>query len=221
MRILAECQLTEYKQVSESISSERFLLGRRAIVFCGSLAVVQSVIGVPISTNPTVAELSGRLASFAALACRLRRRVLRDIAMSLDELQQVISTQNTDDLLLMGNDNVMNLVVAHDSRRDAHVLILGHNVYFFRHDGADRRTGLEVVCEIGDGDDADRLTVTIDDGDRADAVPVQELTDMFDALMWLRSQYGFTHELGDLYVHDISSWFILYSMQNHAADVAP
>ena len=129
------------------------------------------------------------LASFAALTRRLRRRILRDIAMLLDKLQQIKSTENTNHLFLMGDNNVMNLVVAHDSRRDADVLVLWHNVYFFRHDGADRRAELEVVCEIGGRDHAHWLTITIDDRDRADVVPVQELADMFDSLMWLRGQY--------------------------------
>ena len=62
---------------------------------------------------------------------------LGDIAVPLDEPQQVVGGDDPQDAILVRNNNVVRVVVAHDPRCDVDVRIRRHGVNAFGHDSGD------------------------------------------------------------------------------------
>jgi hypothetical protein len=107
--------------------------------------------------------------------------------------------------VLVGDDDAMDLVIAHDPRGGAHVFVPGNRVDLLGHDRAHRGAAVELGHEVRGGDDPDRLSLAVDYRDGADLVAFDELPDVVDALVGLSRDDGFRHEIVDLDVHGRSN----------------
>jgi hypothetical protein len=112
----------------------------------------------------------------------------------------------TDDLLLVRDDDVIDAVVAHQSRRLVDAVVLRDRVDGFGHHLADRAALLETGGEVGGGDDPHRLAVGTLDGDGVDAVFLHHRARVLDRVVGAHGQDALGHQVVDLCGHCADSF---------------
>ena len=96
---------------------------------------------------------------------------------------------------------MMDIVFAHDPRRDTGVVVSWHDRYVFRHDSANWRFVFHSALYVRGCDNTDRLAYRPDDRDRMNLVPIHNVAHMSDFLVWLRCYDAFFHQICNLNRH--------------------
>ena len=120
---------------------------------------------------------------FRRLSIRCRRGVLYREAMVFDQLEEIEAADDPDHFLFVGDDEMMNLVIAHDSRGEVHAVVTGDRVNLGIHDTRNHGVVGNILEQVAGRDHAHGMFVLINDGDGVDLLLAHFLTDIADGFL--------------------------------------
>jgi len=94
----------------------------------------------------------------------------------------------------MGHDDMVNLMISHHPRRGTDLIVLGDGEHLLGHNRTNGSAWLEIPHQVHRRDDADRVTVAVDDRYGTDFVTLHQSANMTDARMRSSDDNGRRHD---------------------------
>ena len=116
-------------------------------------------------------------------------------ALAVDKFEKVKRTNEPNHTLLIGDDNVMYLVLSHDSSCNRYVVICGNRVDTVSHEATARRIVLQPSHQVGGRNDAQGLIFRTHNRQRAYAVSFHQFAGMADRVMLLDDDHPLRHDV--------------------------